>query len=187
MVISIDSLSEPVGSIKQWIRPDAATPLPSNWLICDGSTVVDAASPFNGKVLPDLRTKFPRGHSTLDNSNFSADVNYFTGGTIPTGGNDSHNTSHAHGMSTHDHTVANHDHSFSDTSANNLPLSGQGFPGIGGTALAPEPHTHTVSGTTGSNGPSATGTGGPASTFAAGGSFDNKPQFTELLSIIKVR
>ena len=88
MVISINALSEPVGSIKSWLRPTVATQLPSGWLICDGSTVVDASSPFDGLAIPDLRAKFPRGHATLTNANFGADVAYFAGGTIPAGGAD---------------------------------------------------------------------------------------------------
>lgn len=114
MVLSINSLAEPVGSMKSWLRADAATPLPSGWLICDGSTVVDASSPFNGKALPDMRGRHQRGHANLDNSNFALDATYFAGGTIPSGGADSVNLSHAHGSNSHNHNMnsdGTHSHS----------------------------------------------------------------------------
>lgn len=107
MVLSINSLAEPVGSMKSWLRADASTPLPSGWLICDGSTVVDASSPFNGKALPDMRGRHQRGHATLDNSNFAVDATYFAGGTIPSGGADSINLSHSHGNNSHSHNTGN--------------------------------------------------------------------------------
>jgi hypothetical protein len=110
MVISISSLAEPIGSIKQWIRPNDTTPLPTNWLICDGSTVSNAASPFNGLAVPNLSANFVRGHHSLTNSNFSADTTYYTGGTIPTGGTDSNNLSHTHTDAGHTHTDAGHTH-----------------------------------------------------------------------------
>ena len=105
MVLSVNSLAEPVGSMKSWLRADASVPLPSGWLICDGSTVVDASSPFNGKSLPDMRGRHQRGHATLDNSNFALDATYFAGGTIPSGGADSINLSHSHGINSHNHNM----------------------------------------------------------------------------------
>ena len=114
MVLSISSLSEPVGSIKPWLRASASVPLPSGWLICDGSTVVDASSPFNGLTLPDMRGRHMRGHGSLDNSNFSVDATYFAGGTIPAGGNDNANFNHGHNSNSHNHNTnvaGSHSHS----------------------------------------------------------------------------
>jgi len=70
----------PVGLIAPFFG-DPAT-LPENWLICDGSTVSDAESPLNGKVLPDLRVKFVRGEQDAALDVLSAGVN--------SGGNDQH-------------------------------------------------------------------------------------------------
>lgn len=105
MVLSINALSEPVGSMKSWLRADASTPLPTGWLICDGSTVVDASSVFNGKALPDMRGRHQRGHANLDNSNFAVDATYFAGGTIPASGANAINLSHAHGTNSHAHNT----------------------------------------------------------------------------------
>lgn len=127
MVLSINSLAEPVGSMKSWLRADASTPLPSGWLICDGSTVVDASSPFNGKALPDMRGRHQRGHANLDNSNFAVDATYFAGGTIPSGGADSINLSHAHGDNSHAHntnSAGTHAHSVPNFSTPNLTTAG---------------------------------------------------------------
>ena len=57
MAIIINSQVEPVGSIKSWVLSELS-PLPAEWLICDGSTVVDDSSPFNGLSLPDMRSQF---------------------------------------------------------------------------------------------------------------------------------
>jgi hypothetical protein len=57
MVISINSLNEPVGSIRSWLRSDKSEPPPSKWLICDGSTILDESSPYNGLPLPDMRAQ----------------------------------------------------------------------------------------------------------------------------------
>lgn len=116
MVLSINALSEPVGSMKSWLRADASTPLPNGWLICDGSTVVDAASPFNGKALPDMRGRHQRGHANLDNSNFAVDATYFAGGTIPASGANSVSLNHSHGNNSHSHGMGN-----AGTHAHNVP------------------------------------------------------------------
>jgi hypothetical protein len=184
MVLSISALVEPVGSIKQWIRPDNSTPLPPGWLICDGSTVVDASSVFNGKALPDLRGRFARGHATLDNSNFAADTLYFTGGTLPTGGADSNDFAHTHVVANHAHTVNAHDHTFSATTS--LKATDNNFQTVGPPPGATAAHDHTVSGTTGTATP-GTSSDGPSATASSLAVIDNRPLFKELVTIIKVR
>ncbi|MFN8443796.1 MAG: hypothetical protein U0175_23660 [Caldilineaceae bacterium] len=75
----------PVGTVIDWWRPDANTPLPEGYLICNGQTVNDAQSPLNGKALPNLNNAFVRG--TTDPNAIGA-----TGGAA-----------------THHHSI-NHDH-----------------------------------------------------------------------------
>lgn len=58
MVMSINSLVEPIGSMRSWLRSDESEALPAKWLVCDGSMVVDDSSPFNGLSLPDMRAQF---------------------------------------------------------------------------------------------------------------------------------
>jgi hypothetical protein len=45
----------PVGSIVAWHKSFTNTPaLPSNWVECNGQTLSDADSPYNGQVIPNL-------------------------------------------------------------------------------------------------------------------------------------
>jgi len=171
MASSINALSEPVGAFTSWLRPDNTTPLPYGWLICDGSTVVDSESPFNGKAVPDLRAKFPRGHATLSNANFAADALYFAGGTVPTGGADTNNLSHAHSVTSHIHSVPSVTTSLSNAG---------GTPNIFGPASSLGNHSHTTPVTN-------SGFSGAFGTNSALGSVDNRPAFTETVTIIKVK
>lgn len=100
-MISLGAIREPIGTIKPWLRANNTVPLPLNWLICDGTTVSDPESDFNGKALPDLRSNFPEGHATLTNANFGSDTLYYAGGTIPSGGG----SSHSHSVNSHSHGI----------------------------------------------------------------------------------
>jgi microcystin-dependent protein len=67
----------PVGSIAAWLKSHANTPaLPSGWVECNGQTLSDADSVYNGQTIPNLNgeNRFLRGNSS-------------SGGT---GGEDSH-------------------------------------------------------------------------------------------------
>lgn len=205
MVISINALAEPIGSIKSWIRPDASTSLPGGWLICDGSLVVDASSPFNGKIIPDLRSRFPRGHTTLTNLNFAADVQYFTGGTVPTGGADQVNLNHGHSNSQHNHSSPSHSHSFSGNqhSHSNPPSTSfvsqftgatPGNQGLIGPGPGPNGHNHLIGGSVSSttatgnvNNANASIDNNSISISSSLGFTENRPLYTELVSIIKVK
>jgi hypothetical protein len=47
----------PIGSIIGWVKSLTGTPsLPDGWLECNGQTISDAGSPYNGQTLPDLFT-----------------------------------------------------------------------------------------------------------------------------------
>jgi hypothetical protein len=57
----------PIGTILPWHKSLTGTPaLPTGWVQCDGQTLSDAASPYNGRVIPDLNGTglFLRGSST---------------------------------------------------------------------------------------------------------------------------
>jgi len=170
MVASINSLSEPVGAFTTWLRPDNTTPLPYGWLICDGSQVVDSESIFDGKFLPDLRARFPRGHATLDNSNFAVDTFYFLGGSTPVGGFDTHNLTHSHSVSTHRHTIP----------GGTTSTSTGGTPNIFGPSSSIGDHSHSFPSTN-------SGYSGAYATGNALSSVDNKPAFVETVTIIKVK
>ena len=49
----------PVGGITMYGGAEAS--LPDNWVICDGRVVNDPLSPFHGRQVPDLRSRFVRG------------------------------------------------------------------------------------------------------------------------------
>lgn len=110
----------PIGGIIAWVKSFGNTPqvLPYGWAICNGSTLSDSQSIFNGLALPNLTEKFLRGNST-------------SGGT---GGADSHShtitTAIVYGTTTVDtnldnatNTVANdsHSHDGSTDTVNNMP------------------------------------------------------------------
>ena len=200
MLLNLIALKEPIGSIKSWIRPSAATSLPGGWLICDGSTVVDSDSPFNGLSLPDLRGRFLRGHASLDNSNFAADSLYFAGGTIPSGGVDSYGNSHSHSMPGHGHSVSSHSHSVSSTPGHqhstgftaNLVTDGASNQALAFANSLIHNHgltsldgAHDHNGSSGSAG--WTLDNAATSTSSDGGSIDNRPAYRELLQIIKIK
>lgn len=211
MVISLDSLKEPIGSIKPWIRPNISTPIPVNWLICDGSTVVDSASPFNGLAIPDYRSRFTRGHNLLTNANFGSDTNYYAGSPgIPAGGTDTNNLAHAHTEAAHAHSItadgAAHTHANPDTSE--VGNTGGGGPGLtqltSGSDWTAEIHNislgignsyshhHTIDATgTGSANHTHTGATGTANGTGTGSnlsaSTENRPVFTEYVHIIKIK
>lgn len=63
----------PIGTIMAWHKSMTGTPaLPSEWLECNGQTVSDALSPYDGQALPDLNNpptgynggRFLRGNTT---------------------------------------------------------------------------------------------------------------------------
>ncbi len=57
----------PIGAVLPWLKSLGGTPaLPSNFAECNGQTINDAASPYNGIAIPDLNGNnyFLRGNST---------------------------------------------------------------------------------------------------------------------------
>jgi microcystin-dependent protein len=57
----------PIGSVVAWLKSYANTPaLPSGWVECNGQTLSDEDSIFNGQAIPNLNgaNRFLRGNST---------------------------------------------------------------------------------------------------------------------------
>jgi len=57
----------PIGSVTAWLKSYANIPaLGEGWVECNGQTLSDAESPFDGQVIPDLNgdNRFLRGSST---------------------------------------------------------------------------------------------------------------------------
>lgn len=69
----------PIGSIVAWHRDISGGPqlqLPDGWVLCNGGSVNDSNSPFNGRPIPDLNST-PAGHGGghfLRGSNHSGDT-----------------------------------------------------------------------------------------------------------------
>jgi hypothetical protein len=60
-------IQSPVGSVVAWLKNYTNTPaLPDNWVECNGQTLSDADSVYNGQTIPDLNgdNRFLRGNST---------------------------------------------------------------------------------------------------------------------------
>ena len=85
----------PVGSINAWLKSLTGTPaLPANWVECNGQTISDANSVYNGIVIPNLNT---RTYPMLRGAAASG----------ATGGADTHTLTTAE-MPAHTHTVGGH-------------------------------------------------------------------------------
>jgi len=74
----------PVGTVIDWYRKDAGTPIPEGWQWCDGGLISDARSSLNGVNTPDCRDKMTRGKAD-------------TSAGATSGGSDTKNLSHTHG------------------------------------------------------------------------------------------
>ena len=61
------SIMSPIGSMVAWLKNLAGTPsLPTGWVECNGQTLSDVNSPYNGQVIPNLNggNRFLRGNAT---------------------------------------------------------------------------------------------------------------------------
>ena len=133
----------PVGTIIDWYCPAATVNatncnalLPSSWKICDGSTVSDAASPFNTKALPNLVIdKFVRG-GKADYTN-QAGVGGTNSQTVSVAAHSHTVAAHTHSVPTHSHTLNSHFHIINNHT-HTINSHSHTFPS----------HTHTLSGHT---------------------------------------
>jgi hypothetical protein len=84
----------PIGSVTGWLKSLTGCPtLPSNWVECNGQTLSDADSPFNGQVIPNLNAdgggtkRFLRGSTTSGTTGGSETHTHtlHTGGTCISG------------------------------------------------------------------------------------------------------
>lgn len=91
---TIYNLIAPVGSIVAWLKSFPNTPpLPSGWVECNGQTLSDSESVYNGQVIPNLNgasgatKRFLRGSTTSgatggsETHNHTIPLNYVAEGT----------------------------------------------------------------------------------------------------------
>lgn len=89
----------PIGALMPWLKSFTNTPsLPTGWVECDGSTLSDAASVYNGQVLPNLNggNRFPRGNSTSGGTGGAATVT-LVANNLPTHTHALTDGGHSHG------------------------------------------------------------------------------------------
>jgi len=88
------NLFAPIGAVFAWLKSYTNTPaLPDGWVECNGQTLSDAGSVYNGQAIPDLNgytgtQNFLRGGGSADGSTPVA-----SGGT---GGQETINLAHTH-------------------------------------------------------------------------------------------
>lgn len=111
-------LGAPIGSILAWHKSFTNTPaLPAEWLECNGQTVSDVTSVYNGQALPDLNSvtaSFLRGSNT-SGSTGGADTHTHTGTTAVA-------TSDTSGQAVHTSGSLTHSHTFTTNSGSTLPV-----------------------------------------------------------------
>lgn len=92
--LNIPMAYAPIGAVVPWMKTITGTPsLPAGWHECNGATISDADSPYNGTAVPDINGQnyFLRGNTT-------------SGGT---GGANTANLAHTH-IETAQQDVLNH-------------------------------------------------------------------------------
>ncbi len=106
----------PVGGMVAWLKDLSGTPaLPTNFAECNGQTISDPESPFNGVTLPDLNGKFLVG-STLSGTEGGASTHSHTGTTVP--GSSSMSTFTGTGSVA---SAISHTHNYTTSTESNLP------------------------------------------------------------------
>lgn len=103
-----DIIGAPVGAVLPWLKSLTNTPaLPSQYVECNGQTIADAESVYNGVTIPDLNgeSRFLMGSSTS--------------GT--TGGSNSINLTHSKNGSVHFEATSNLTAGYSNHSFDNRP------------------------------------------------------------------
>ena len=146
----LSTFAVPSGGIIIW--SGAANAIPGGWVLCNGANNT-----------PDLRNRFVVGHGSsfaVDATGGSADAILVSHSHTVTGS--TNNDTHNHGISDpgHRHNVA---YSNSDSGDGVIEESGQGFngyeptePATTGITIISDTHSHSVSGSTNSQGSSAT-------------------------------
>jgi Skp family chaperone for outer membrane proteins len=179
----------PVGSIVAYHLD--ISKIPGNWALCDGRTITDPNSIYNGYKTPNLSGYFIRGKTSSESVGQTGGRN-----DIP---------SHTHSIPSHKHEVGDHTHPFT-TNENRggfyskqisyvdlkyaIP-NGDAFYGYKQKIVYFENETdydgnHSHSGTTGNASSGYTQTGGSGTTGTGGGS-SNIPEYKAFNYIIKIK
>lgn len=145
-----------------------ATPfLPPGFVECNGQTLSDAESPFNGLVIPDLNSgsnRFLRGSLTSGT----------TGGAA----------THSHTVNSHDHTLGSHTHTVPSHTHSVTPAGTSFCVGAGGICTVGDDTAVTTSGTSLTTDAASgnTGTAAPGTD-----SISNLPPYYEVVHVMRVK
>jgi hypothetical protein len=77
------SVLPPIGAVMAWLKSYTNTPaLPAGWVECNGQTLSDADSVYNGQVIPNLNSanRFLRGNTTSGSTGGAETHSHQTGG-----------------------------------------------------------------------------------------------------------
>lgn len=181
--------------MKVWVRATIAETLEPGWVISDGSTIADPSSNYNTKPIPDMRGTYPKGHATLSNATFGADVTYFAGGGgIASGGASSVNLNHNHSIGAdggHGHTVNNHGHGINnDAHTHGAPNGAPANVNNGSPVGKIDTYNHSHGGSTTGASPGTDSQGNHGHGFGTGGALGSTsidPVNKTLLWIFKIK
>ncbi len=124
---SSTSILAPIGAIMPWLKSYTNTPqaLPTGWVECDGATVSDGDSVYDGQVLPDLNGgEFIRGFTTSGGTGGSDTMAHtHTGTASGTTGNENQTHTHALGSG----SILNAGNDFASISGNENITHGHSF------------------------------------------------------------
>jgi len=102
----------PIGAVVSWLKSYTNTPaLPDGWVECNGQTLSDADSVYDGQVIPDLNgdNRFLRASSTSGSTGGAESINLqhaHSGTTSASGSSGGGNNTHGSGVLQHTHTYS---------------------------------------------------------------------------------
>jgi hypothetical protein len=191
---AIEQSQVPVGTICAWHKSLTGTPsIAYGWVECNGQTLSDADSPYNGQVIPNLNGdgRFLRGSSTSGTLQ-SDDVTAHShgAGTLSGASDAASNHSHSFSWSGNSASAGSHNHAmyFGAAAAGTAPTGNASTTpnSVASSSGGDHAHSITVSGTSGTDGAhshTVTVSGASGST----GGTETRPDNMSVVWIIKIK
>jgi microcystin-dependent protein len=196
----------PIGGV----LPYAGSSAPTNWLLCDGSSVLRATYPAlfaicgttYGSVdgthfnLPDLRNRLPMGaggtfsRGSTGSGSVTLSTTHLPGHTHSFADTSDTQGSHGHSMSGSTDSAGSHAHSEDGTTTRSDILAGGGTTAAlpsGGTTGSAGSHSHSISASIGSAGGHAHSISGTTGSAGSGGAFSTTGPYQALSYIIRAQ
>lgn len=96
--VAVNTLGEPVGTVKLFWDAGGSLAIPNNWKVMDGSQILDQESPLFGMNLPDMTNRYAVGSISPGTTTILGNVNHQV------------NLAHNHTTNSHTHSLPNHNH-----------------------------------------------------------------------------